>query len=575
MYYKLKTILSKNQLGLIYIFILLSLITMALELIGLGLIVPFIKSLMSNDSDLIIVKFLNKFDLFPESQTELVIIFITLISAVYTIKTLYLTFFSYAQTKLVADFRVSLSNQIYNIYLNKSFKFHLNNNSSKLIRNIDEVSLVVSLIENIIITISELIVFTGISIFVIWYEPLGAVIIILFFSLFGYFFIKIVNMKVKNWGELRQRYSGLRLKYLNEGFRLIKFAKILQKTKELNKIYTDNNKKLNLYEIKQIFTASLPKLWLEWLIVLAFTVVILVMISLEKDMQYILPIIVLFAAAGFRIMPSLLRIINCLQKIIYNQPALDIIFKEFEKNKNSLHFQKIDRPIISFENKIKLKDIAFRYNESSEFILKNIDLEINQGETIGIIGESGKGKTTLINIILGLMKPSEGKITVDKTDIFESLENWQKKIGYVSQDVFLTDDTIKKNIAFGVNEDEIDEKKIELTLKKANLEDFIKNLDNGINSKIGEFGDRISGGQRQRIAIARALYNNPDILILDEFTNSLDNTTEEKIVNEISNFKEKRTLIIIAHRFSTLKNCDHVYKLENKAIKKVSQLNEN
>ena len=575
MYYKLKTILSKNQLGLIYIFIFLSLITMALELIGLGLIVPFIKSLMSNGADFAIVKFLNKFDLFPESQTEFVIIFITLISAVYTVKTFYLTFFSYAQTKLVADFRVSLSNQIYNIYLNKSFKFHLNNNSSKLIRNIDEVSLVVSLIENIIITISELIVFTGISIFVIWYEPLGAVIIILFFSLFGYLFINIVNMKVKNWGELRQRYSGLRLKYLNEGFRLIKFAKILQKTKELNKIYTDNNKKLNLYEIKQIFTASLPKLWLEWLIVLAFTVVILVMISLEKDMQYILPIIVLFAAAGFRIMPSLLRIINCLQKIIYNQPALDIIFKEFEKNKNNLHLKKIDRPIISFENKIKLKDIAFRYNESSEFIFKKIDLEIIQGETIGIVGESGKGKTTLINIILGLLKPTEGKITVDKTDIFESLENWQKKIGYVSQDVFLTDDTIKKNIAFGFNEDEIDEKKIELTLKKANLEEFIKNLDNGINTKIGEFGDRISGGQRQRIAIARALYNDPDILILDEFTNSLDNTTEEKIVNEISNIKEKRTLIIIAHRFSTLKNCDHVYKLENKAIKKVSQLNEN
>jgi len=575
MYYKLKTILSKNQLGLIYIFIFLSLITMALELIGLGLIVPFIKSLMSNGADFAIVKFLNKFDLFPESQTEFVIIFITLISAVYTVKTFYLTFFSYAQTKLVADFRVSLSNQIYNIYLNKSFKFHLNNNSSKLIRNIDEVSLVVSLIENIIITISELIVFTGISIFVIWYEPLGAVIIILFFSLFGYLFINIVNMKVKNWGELRQRYSGLRLKYLNEGFRLIKFAKILQKTKELNKIYTDNNKKLNLYEIKQIFTASLPKLWLEWLIVLAFTVVILVMISLEKDIQYILPIIVLFAAAGFRIMPSLLRIINCLQKIIYNQPALDIIFKEFEKNKNNLHLKKIDRPIISFENKIKLKDIAFRYNESSEFIFKKIDLEIIQGETIGIVGESGKGKTTLINIILGLLKPTEGKITVDKTDIFESLENWQKKIGYVSQDVFLTDDTIKKNIAFGFNEDEIDEKKIELTLKKANLEEFIKNLDNGINTKIGEFGDRISGGQRQRIAIARALYNDPDILILDEFTNSLDNTTEEKIVNEISNIKEKRTLIIIAHRFSTLKNCDHVYKLENKAIKKVSQLNEN
>ena len=568
MYHKLKKILSKKQLNLVYLFIFFSLITMMLELIGLGLIIPFIKSLMSEGADLTIISYLNKFNLFPETKNELVLIFIIFISIIYTIKTIYLTFFSYAQTKLLADLRVNLSDKIYNIYLNKPYEFHLNNNSSKLIRNVDEVSLVVALIQFIITASTEFIIFVGIASFVIWYEPVGAIIIILFFGLFGYLFFNTIKRRVKKWGEIRQTHSGLRLKFLNEGFRLITYAKILHKTKELIQIYTNNNKILNLCEVKQNFTDSLPRLWLEWLIVIAFTLVIFVMIYIGRDIQYILPLIGLFVAAAFRIMPSLTRIMNCIQKIIYNRPALDTIYFEFEKNENNPVLQKINLPSLIFKDKILLKEIKFKYDHSNQYILKNLNLEIKQGDTIGIVGESGKGKTTLINIILGLLKPTEGKIIVDNKNIFENLENWQKKIGYVSQDILLTDDTIKKNIAFGLNDDLIDEQKIQFTLKNSRLEEFIKNLDNGLNTKIGEFGDRISGGQRQRIAIARALYNNPEVLILDEFTNSLDNITEEKIINELSSFKGKRTLIIIAHRLSTLKNCDHTYKLDNGSIKK-------
>ena len=169
---------------------------------------------------------------------------------------------------------------------------------------------------------------------------------------------------------------------------------------------------------------------------------------------------------------------------------------------------------------------------------------------------------------MGLLKPNEGSIKVDDVNIFNNIENWQGKIGYVSQDIFLTDDTIKKNIAFGLPDNKIDNNQIKFALKNSKLEEFIKNLENGIETKIGEFGDRISGGQRQRIAIARALYNNPEVLILDEFTNSLDSETEEKIINELSSFKGKRTLIIIAHRLTTLKNCNHIYKLNNGSIQK-------
>ena len=563
MYSKIKNILTDKQIILVYLFVFLSLITMILELAGLGLIIPFIKSLMSDESNTAIIKYLGVFGLFPQTKSELILILITLISIIYTFKTLYLTFFSYAQTKFLADLRVSLSNKIYNIYLNKPFEFHLNNNSSKLIRNIDEVSLVVALIQFIIIVCTETIIFIGIATFVIWYEPVGALIIILFFSLFGYFFFKAVRLRLKKWGEQRQKHSGLRLKFLNEGFRLIKFAKILQKTNELTNIYTNNNKILNLCEIKQNFTDSLPKLWLEWLIVIAFTLVIFVLVFLGRDIQYILPIMGLFVAAAFRTMPSLTRIMNCIQKIIYNKPALETIYFEFKKDNKNDFEKKMNTKILSFTKSIELKNIRFKYQQSEDFLLKDICLKINQGDTIGIVGESGKGKTTLINIILGLIKPTEGEIEVDQKSILTNIKSWQKKIGYVSQDVFLTDDSIKKNIAFGIPEDQIDKNKINFSLKNSKLEDFIGTLENGVETKIGEFGDRISGGQRQRIAIARAFYNNPDVLILDEFTNSLDNFTEEKIISELSSFKREKTLIMIAHRLSTLKNCDQVYKLEN------------
>lgn len=573
MYSKIKIILTDKQIILAYLFVFLSLITMILELVGLGLIIPFIKSLMSEGSNTTIMEYLGIAGLFPQTKSELILILITLISIIYTFKTIYLTFFSYAQTKFLADLRVSLSNKIYNIYLNKPFEFHLNNNSSKLIRNIDEVSLVVALIQFIIIVCTETIIFIGIATFVVWYEPVGALIIILFFSLFGYLFFKTVKLRLKKWGEQRQKHSGLRLKFLNEGFRLIKFAKILQKTNELTKIYTNNNKILNLCEIKQNFTDSLPKLWLEWLVVIAFTLVIFTLISLGRDIQYILPIMGLFAAAAFRTMPSLTRIMNCIQKIIYNKPALETIYFEFNKNNKNDFDKKTNTKILSFTKSIELKNIRFKYQQSEDFFLKDICLKINKGDTIGIIGESGKGKTTLINIILGLIKPTEGEIEVDQKSILTNVESWQKKIGYVSQDVFLTDDSIKKNIAFGIPEDQIDKNKINFSLKNSKLEDFIGSLENGIETKIGEFGDRISGGQRQRIAIARAFYNNPDVLILDEFTNSLDNFTEEKIISELSSFKRKKTLIMIAHRLSTLKNCDKIYKLENGKliVQKLSQ----
>ena len=567
MFKKIKTMLSKKQMGYFYFFILLSFITMILETAGIGLVIPFIQAFVTEGINQNLIEFLSIFSIYPTSKYNLIFILTAIIVFVYTFKVLFLTYFSYAQVKLLADLRISLSDKLYRIYLNKPYSFHLNNNSSKLIRNIDEVSLVVFTLQSLITLITEIAVFLGVSTFVIFYEPKGSLLVILFLGSFGYLFFKKVQTKVKEWGKTRQTHAGLRFKYLREAFTSIKDIKILQRSNEITKTFTTNNKILNLCEIKQNFISSLPRLWLEWLVVMGFILLVLLIILAGKELSYIISLLGLFAAAAFRIMPSLTRIMNAVQSIIYNRPATDSIYKEFKQENSQNNINKISSKKVFLTKEINLKNINFKYSDSGPFILQNINLNIKSGTTIGLIGESGIGKTTLINIILGLIQPTNGSIHVDGINIFENIKNWQSQIGYVPQDIYLSDDTIKKNIAFALPEEKIDNIAVDKAVTNAKLDSLVNNLSNGLNTKIGEFGDRISGGQRQRIAIARALYTNPNVLILDECTNSLDLNTEKQIINEVNSFKGKKTIIVIAHRLSTLENCDHIYKIDGEGLK--------
>lgn len=548
---------------------------MILEAAGIGLIIPFVQSLTAENINKNFLQIINFFNFYPSNKNEIIKVIIYFMFFIYTVKALYLTFFSYAQTKLLADLRVSLSNKLFNVYLNKPFQFHLKNNSSKLIRNIDEISLVVSLFQFLILLITELVVLLGVSIFIILYEPVGSIVVISFLSIFGYVFYKKVQIRAKEWGKGRQFHSGLRIKHLREGFTSIKYIKILNRISEVLKIFTENNTKLNSFEVKQNFTDSLPRLWLEWLVILGFILLIIIMLFLNKEFAYIVSILGLFAAAAFRLMPSLTRIMNSIQKIIYNRPAIDVIYKEFQDFDGNLSVKNNDKSKIQFSEKIDFNNVSFKYSGSNKLILDNIKFSIDAGSIIGIIGESGSGKTTLINLLLGLLKPTDGSIKIDNLNMLQNLSAWQNHIGYVPQDVYLIDDTIRKNIAFALPESRINNAALELAIKKSKLDNLINNLEKGYNTQIGEFGDRLSGGQKQRISIARALYSNPKVLIFDEFTNSLDNETEKKIIDEIINFKRDKTVIMIAHRLSTLKSCDSIFKIENRKIHKVENPNEN
>ena len=564
---KIKIILSKKQLRFVYFFIFLSFVSMVLETLGIGLIIPFMQALATDGINQHLTNFLNFFGIYPTSKLNVIFILMAVLAFVYTFKTFFLTYFSYAQTKLLADLRVSLSDRLYYIYLNKSYSFHLNNNSSKLIRNINEIDLVVYILKSLILLINETVVLLGISAFVILYEPKGSLIVILFLGSFGYLFFKKIQIKVKKWGKTRQIHTGLSLKYLQEGFRSIKDIKILQRSNELIKAFTTNNKILNLCELKQNFIDSLPRLWLEWLVVIGFILLILLMILQGKELLYVVPLLALFAAAAFRIMPSLTRIMNSVQGIIYNRPAVDSVYKAFNQESVQNNINTISSKNIFLTKEIDLKNINFKYSDSGPFILRDINLNIKNGTTVGFIGESGIGKTTLINIILGLMKPTSGSISVDDTNIFENIQSWQNQIGYVPQNIYLTDDTIKRNIAFALPDEKINDIAVKKAVTNAKLDNLIGSVNNGLDTKVGEFGDRVSGGQRQRIAIARALYKDPSVLILDECTNSLDLNSEKQIIDEVNSFKGKKTIIMITHRLSTLENCDCIYKIDKEGIK--------
>ena len=540
---------------------------MILETFGIGLIIPFMQALVTDGINQHLANFLSFFSIYPTSKSDVIFILIAVIAFVYTFKAFFLTYCSYALTKLLADTRVSLANKLYDIYLNKPYSFHLNNNSSKLIRNIKEIDLVVHVVQSSVLFVSEIIIVLGISAFVIFYEPIGSLIVISFLGSAGYLFYRRVQIKTEKWGITRQTHEGLGLKYLQEGFRAIKDIKILQRSNEIIKTFTTNNKIINLSEFKQSFVDTLPRLWLEWLVVIGFVLLTILMFFLGKELSYIVPLLGLFAAAAFRIMPSLTRIMNSIHLILYNRTVVDSVYKEFNQKNFQNTINKTFSKKILLKKEIVLKNVNFKYSESGLFILENINLNIKNGTTVGFIGESGIGKTTLINIILGLMKPTNGSISVDDINIFENIQSWQNQIGYVSQNIYLTDDTIKRNIAFALPDEKINDIAVKKAVTNAKLDSLIGSLNDGLDTKVGEFGDRVSGGQRQRIAIARALYKDPGVLILDECTNSLDLNTEKQIINEVNSFKGKKTIIMITHRLSTLDNCDYIYKIDKEGIK--------
>ncbi|MGY8923631.1 MAG: ATP-binding cassette domain-containing protein, partial [Flavobacteriales bacterium] len=375
------------------------------------------------------------------------------------------------------------------------------------------------------------------------------------------------------WGKVREQIDSKSSKIVIEGLSGIKEVILLGKQSFFeNQLENMNSSKASMNS-KALTLRQIPRYFLELLSVFSLIIFVFILLIQSKNVDNVIVTLGIFVAATFRILPSINRILSSLQNIKYYQSSIDVLYKEFEFINKKKDFFKRDIIRLAPNKSIDINQLCFIYPQTKKIILDNVTLKLQTGTTTGIIGVSGSGKSTLINIIVGLLKPSSGEILIDdNSNIQNNLDSWQNGIGYVSQDVFLSDQSILMNIAFGIKQESIDYKLIDKVLEQAQLSELILTLPEGYQTKVGERGVQLSGGQRQRIGIARALYRRPSILVLDEATSSLDVKTEEEIMMSVDNLKGQMTIIIVTHRLITLKNCDEIFSIkEGKLNKEINQ----
>ena len=548
----------------------LMLIGMILEVFSIGIIIPIV-TILSDPSSLegypIIKSLLGEY-VFAINQENVFIVGISLLVLIYTAKTVFLIFLYWRQTKFIYDSQSNISTRLLSVYLNQPYSFHMQRNSAQLIRNVvnETTQFANGSINTGLTLVTEILVVLGIITLLIVVEPKGAIIIGFTLILVGLIFYFSTRAFILRLGKSRQTNEGYRIQHVQQGLGGIKDIKLLNRENFFIERYNFNNRNFANAAQKQSFLLNIPRLGIELIAILALGVLAFSMTSKGETTSNIMPVMAMFAAAAFRLMPSLNRILGNWQTFQYNQPVVEILYGELHGQAELINKQSFVKK--SFNNSIQLSNLSFSYDDK-HVVVDGISLEIKKNSSIGFIGESGAGKSTLLDLILGLIQPTSGKILSDGQDIHHAVKEWQENIGYVPQTIYLTDDTLRNNIAFGIDNDDIDDDMVNKAIKLAQLDEYISNLEHGIDTFVGESGIRLSGGQKQRIGIARALYHDPDVLVLDEATSALDSETEEKIMDEIYKISQNKTLITIAHRLSTIKGCNKIYVIKSGAIQKV------
>ena len=568
------SILDKNDKFHFFSLLFLIFISMFLEMLSIGLIVPIITLVIESDqsffSEYNFYIFDNFFLLNKETQ---IILVLAIFALVYFFKSVYLTLLTVYLNSFSYNLKAKISKNLFKSYLNKKFQFYIENNSSKLLRNIkDEPDLfVIQVFKPLLILFVDCFLVIGVVAVLIFYEPLISSLLLLILISMGSIFIKLTNKKITYSGYIRQKNDASRIKIISQAFNSIVEIMILNVRKTIVSKYKEpNEKSSNAVKLNTIFQ-ELPRVWLEMTGVTGALILTFVMFSFNRELDEIIPILGLFSLAAFKTLPTSNRILASVTSIKFAKPVIGIIKKNLNKTINKTYKQNPKTLLIDFKKNIIFKNVKFLFNKNKnkKLVFKNLNLNIKKNTSTAIIGESGSGKSTLLNLFLGFFNPSSGQILIDGKNLKNINNGWLNNIGYVSQLTTIIDDTIKRNIAFGQNDKEIDKKKLREAIQKSNLSKFINNLPRGINTILGEKGIKISGGQRQRITIARALYYNPSIIIFDEATNALDVETENIIINEILKLKKDKTVIFVTHRTNNLKKFDVVYKVKNyRLIKK-------
>ena len=533
-----------------------------LETFSLGLVVPVV-GLLTKSEYLKSHPRINELLNYP-SQTQFVVGAMLLLVLVYVVKSIFLIGSLWVQYGYSTAVTKRLGRTLFENYLKQPFTFHLQRNSATLIRNSQNSASVMSgTIDPILSIAADALVTTGMMVLLLVIEPKGTIITILVFALSSFALRRFSSRRIRLWGEAQNFHKGKIIQHLQQGFGGVKDVKILGRENYFVTQYSDhldgNANVLRRFSLAQ----AVPRFGLEILMMIGLASLVSTMVLSGQELTGILPVLGLFGASAFRLLPAVNRSILSAQTINLNRPLVDSVAADLGLSISTASMNNLHSHLAS---SISVQDLSFSYEMTATQALTEVSIDISRGEAVGLVGPSGSGKSTLVDILLGLLEPTSGRVLIDGSDIHDNLRGWQDQIGYVPQSIFLTDDTLRRNVAFGLPKDQIDDNALTSAIRSAQLEDFVASLPEGLDTIVGERGVRLSGGQRQRIGIARALYNNPDVLVLDEATSSLDTETEHGVMQAVQALQGKKTVIIVAHRLSTVEYCDRLYRLENARI---------
>jgi ABC-type multidrug transport system fused ATPase/permease subunit len=539
------------------------LIGMTMEVLGIGLLVPLVNLLTSNDfsqSDSILEPIFRVFA--ARTKTQLLLVGLFSISIVILIKNLFFVFISYYKFRLTSQIRSSIENRLFKKYLNAHYEFHLRTNSSLLVRNItSEVDQVIDNVLVPLISISvEILVVLGLTTLLMFIEPYACIALILFFGVCGLVYTKTIGPVLTKFGNERSHHRTLLLKGTNEALGGFKEIKLFSREAYFQKAFDSHTASASRLSVISSTLQSLPLLLVELWGILGLVLVVLVMLMRNSDTPAIVSVLGLFVGASFRFLPALNRILVAVNGLRHVGPSIEILHKEISE----MTISNTDtRKFLHFESSIEFENVSFSYNQDSERVLDQISFTIRSGETLGILGPSGSGKSTFVDILLGLLTPTAGKVLVDGDPVDLSRSTWMNQAGYVPQEIYLLDNSIRNNIAFGLEKEYTSDSRILAVMKLAQIDEFVNSLPDGLETSIGERGSRLSGGQRQRIGIARALYNSPSLLILDEATSALDVQSESEFIESLEAIRGGLTIVMISHKVSTLKYCNRILKMQD------------
>ena len=556
-----KLFTNSNRIAFTRIVVMV-IIGMFLETISLGIVVPIIGILTQDDYQ---QKYPFIVDIFGNlSREELISAVMVAMVLIYMVRSLFLFWSLWIQKGFSASVSGRLSQSLFSTYLRQPYMFHLQRNSSTLMRNAKNATAIVTCgVDPFLVLLTDGLVAIAMFALLIAVEPVGTLAVLLVFGLSTFVFQRTTRRRIDNWGYQVDYHETKILQHLQEGFGGAKDVKVLGRE---NEFLSQHEKHLGeSIRINRIYNVilTLPRSFMEIITIVGLCLLVVSMVVRGRELADIVPILGLFAAAAFRVMPSINRLLMATQTLIFNRSIIASVYQDFLLDSpDSLTVKSNTK----FASQLELMDVSFQYPTAATASLQNVSLVVKRGEAVGFVGPSGAGKSTLVDVILGLFAPTSGVVKVDGQDVQQNLRNWQNQIGYVPQAIYLTDDTLRRNVAFGLNDENINDNLVRDAIRLAQLEEFVATLPEKLDTVVGERGVRLSGGQRQRIGIARALYHNPSVLVLDEATSSLDTPTEHGVMQAVQALQGSKTVLIVAHRLSTVEYCDRLYKIENARI---------